>query len=143
MRLAPVILAGALALAGCGKNDKPADETAGQTASAAPVAAVEPTAAMGEQIFKRCVACHTIDKGGPNGIGPNLHGVVGRALASHDGFNYSSAMKAKGGVWDNATLDTYLKQPMMAIPGTRMAFAGIPDDLDRKALLLYLDEQSK
>ncbi len=143
MRLAPVILAGALALAGCGKSDKPAAETTGPTASAAPATAVEPTAAMGEQIFKRCVACHTIDKGGPNGIGPNLHGVVGRALASHDGFNYSSAMKAKGGVWDNATLDTYLKQPMMAIPGTRMAFAGIPDDLDRKALLLYLDEQSK
>ena len=144
MRLAPVILAGALALAGCGKSDKPADAPSGSTATTAePAVAVEPTAAMGEQIFKRCVACHTIDKGGPNGIGPNLHGVVGRALASHDGFNYSSAMKAKGGVWDNATLDTYLKQPMMAIPGTRMAFAGIPDDLDRKALLLYLDEQSK
>ena len=141
MRLAPVILAGALALAGCGKSGKPADETTSSTASTAPVAAIEPTAAMGEQIFKRCVACHTVNKGGPNGIGPNLHGVVGRALASHEGFNYSSAMKAKGGVWDNATLDTYLKQPMMAIPGTRMAFAGIPDELDRKAILLYLDEQ--
>lgn len=138
MRLAPVLLAGALALAGCGKSDKPASDTA---ATAEPAAPVEPTAAMGEQVFKRCVACHTIDPGGANGIGPNLHGVVGRALASHPGFNYSSAMKAKGGVWDDAALDTYLKQPMMAVPGTRMAFAGIPDDADRKALMLYLDAQ--
>ena len=145
MRLAPVILAGALALAGCGKGDEPSGETAASPASSAPEpqVAVEPTAAMGEQIFKRCVACHTIDKGGANGIGPNLHGIVGRPLASHAGFNYSSAMKAKGGAWDNATLDAYLKQPMKAIPGTRMAFAGVPDELDRRALVLYLDEQSK
>jgi cytochrome c len=52
-------------------------------------------------------------------------------------------MKAKGGVWNPSALDTYLKQPMMAVPGTRMAFAGIPDDADRKALILYLEAQSK
>ncbi len=140
MRLAPVLLAGALALAGCGKSDKPAEAPAsGEPAVEA--AAVAPTAAMGEQIFKRCVACHTIDAGGRNGIGPNLHGVVGRAVASHPGFSYSGAMKAHGGVWDDAALDTYLKLPMKAVPGTRMAFAGIPDDADRKALILYLDAQ--
>ena len=143
MRIAPVVLAGALALAGCGKSDKPADDAGGTAATNAPEVTVEPTASMGEQVFKRCAACHTIDKAGANGIGPNLHGVVGRAVASHEGFNYSSAMKAKGGVWDDAALDIYLKQPMMAVPGTRMAFAGIPDDLDRKALILYLDQQSK
>ena len=141
-RLTPVLMAGALSLAGCGKSDKPTVD-APDAASNAPEATIAPTAAMGEQIFKRCVACHTIDKGGANGIGPNLHGVVGRAVASHAGYSYSSAMKAKGGVWDDAALDVYLKQPMMAVPGTRMAFAGIPDDLDRKALILYLDEQSK
>lgn len=142
MRLAPVLLAGALTLAGCGKNDTPAEVPATDEPAVETVA-VEPTAAMGEQVFRRCVACHTINKGGANGIGPNLHGVVGRAVASHADFSYSGAMKAKGGVWDNAALDTYLKQPMMAVPGTRMAFAGIPDDADRKALILYLDEQSK
>ena len=142
MRLAPVLLAGALALAGCGKSDTPADAPAsGEPAAETP--AIAPTAAMGEQVFKRCVACHTIDPGGRNGIGPNLHGVVGRAVASHSGFSYSGAMKAHGGVWDDAALDAYLKQPMKAVPGTRMAFAGIPDDADRKALILYLDEQSK
>lgn len=140
MRLAPAVLAGALALAGCGKSETPADVPAtGETVAEAPAAT--PTAAMGEQVFRRCVACHTIDKGGSNGIGPNLHGIVGRPVASHPGFSYSGAMKAKGGVWDDAALDTYLEAPMKAVPGTRMAFAGVIDAADRKALILYLDEQ--
>ena len=142
MRLAPVLLAGALALAGCGNSETPAEAPAtGDPAVEA--AAVEPTAAMGEQVFRRCVACHTIDKGGANGIGPNLHGVVGAAVASKPDFSYSGAMKAKGGVWTEAALDTYLKAPMKDVPGTRMAFAGVSDDADRKALILYLEEQSK
>lgn len=144
MRLAPVLLAGALTLAGCGKSEPPAEAPAtGETGVEAPAPAVAPTAAMGEQIFRRCVACHTIDKGGSNGIGPNLHGVVGSAVASKPGFSYSGAMKAKGGAWDEAALDAYLKAPMKAVPGTRMAFAGVIDDADRKALILFLVEQSK
>ncbi|SEH19634.1 cytochrome c [Sphingopyxis sp. YR583] len=142
MRLAPVLLAGALTLTGCGKSEAPA-EAPSTGEPAAETSAVEPTAAMGEQVFRRCVACHTIDKGGTNGIGPNLHGVVGRAVASHVGFSYSGAMKAKGGVWDKAALDTYLEAPMKALPGTRMAFAGVIDAADRKALILYLEDQSK
>lgn len=145
MRLAPVVLAGALMLAGCGKAEPPADATATTDSASAsdPAPAIEPTAAMGEQVFKRCIACHTIDKGGSNGIGPNLHGVVGRAVASHEGFSYSGAMKAKGGVWDEAALDHFLTAPMKALPGTRMAFAGIDDAADRKALILYLKAQSE
>ncbi|MBE1529257.1 cytochrome c [Sphingopyxis sp. OAS728] len=142
MRLAPVLLAGALALAGCGKSETSAEAPA-TGEPAADTVAVTPTAAMGEQVFRRCVACHTIDKGGANGIGPNLHGVVGRAVASHPDFSYSGAMKAKGGVWDEAALNTYLEAPMKAVPGTRMAFAGVIDAADRKALILYLEEQSK
>jgi cytochrome c len=143
MRLAPVVLAGALLLGGCGKAEETADGSADGTADEAPAPAIEPTAAMGEQIFKRCVACHTIDKGGPNGIGPNLHAVVGRAVASHAGFSYSSALKAKGGAWDAAHLDRFLESPMKYAPGTRMAFAGVIDAADRKALILYLETQSK
>ncbi|MDZ3833045.1 MAG: cytochrome c family protein [Sphingopyxis sp.] len=155
MRIAPVLLAGAIApalfLAACGKADTPAEPAAASPDSAAPVddapeaatvPAVEPTAAMGEQVFKRCVACHTINAGGNNGIGPNLHGIVGRAVASHPGFSYSAAMKAKGGVWDEAALDAYLEAPMKALPGTRMAFAGVIDPADRKSLFLYLQQQS-
>lgn len=142
MRLTPVILAGALMLVGCGKAEQPAEPAAGDTPAAEPPApTIEPTAAMGEQVFKRCAACHTIDPGGANGIGPNLHGIVGRAVASHAGFSYSGAMKAKGGVWDEPALDHFLTAPMKALPGTRMAFAGIIDAADRKALILYLEAQ--
>ncbi|MBL0914763.1 MAG: cytochrome c family protein [Sphingopyxis sp.] len=108
---------------------------------AEPAPAVEPTAAMGEQVFKRCVACHTVDKGGANGIGPNLHGVVGAPVAAHPDFSYSSALKAKGGNWDAAKLDQFLMSPMKYAPGTRMAFAGVIDAADRKALILYLEAQ--
>ena len=139
MRIAPVLLAGAFALAGCGKSETPPTDSAPEEAAPAPV--VAPTAAMGEQVFKRCVACHTVDKGGRNGIGPNLHGVVGAAVASKPDFSYSGAMKAKGGVWDEAALDRYLEAPMKAVPGTRMAFAGVIDAADRKALILYLESQ--
>lgn len=139
MRIAPVLLAGAFALASCGKSEAPPTDSPADEATPAP--AIEPTAAMGEQVFKRCVACHTVDNGGRNGIGPNLHGVVGAAVASKPDFSYSSAMKAKGGVWDAAALDTYLEAPMKIVPGTRMAFAGVIDAADRKALILYLEAQ--
>lgn len=144
MRRLPVVLAGALALAGCSKTDAPADLPAtSEAATEAPAPTVAPTAAMGEQVFKRCMACHVIDKDGPNGIGPNLHGIVGRAVASHAGFSYSGAMKAKGGTWNEAALDAFLAEPMKVVPGTRMAFAGVIDPADRHALLLYLKDQSK
>jgi len=142
MRAAPVLLAGALMLAGCGKSDAPpAADNPATGEPAAEVPAIEPTAAMGEQIFRRCVACHTVDKGGRHGIGPNLHGVFGAPVAAKPGFSYSGAMKAKGGVWDEAALDAYLKAPMKDVPGTRMAFAGVIDAADRKALILYLEAQ--
>ena len=142
MRLLPVALAGAILLAGCGKAEQqPASDVPGTAVPAEPAPAIEPTAAMGEQVFKRCVACHTIEKDGPNGIGPNLHDVVGRAVATHAGFNYSAALKAKGGNWDDAKLDRFLEAPMKYAPGTRMAFAGVIDAADRKALILYLESQ--
>ena len=141
MRLAPVLLAGALALTGCGKSEPPADNAAASGDAAVEAPAVTPTAAMGEQVFRRCVACHTVEKGGSNGIGPNLHGVVGAPVAAKPDFSYSGAMKAKGGVWDEAALDAYLKAPMKDVPGTRMAFAGVIDPADRKSLILFLEEQ--
>ena len=105
---------------------------------AAPVA---PTAAMGAQVFKRCTACHVVEAGARHGIGPNLHGIVGRAVAAAPGFAYSPALKAKGGVWDAAALDGWLKSPVKAIPGNRMTFAGIAEAAEREALILYLAEQ--
>jgi cytochrome c len=128
-----------LALAACGQKAEeaePVGDTATETAEPAAVAAIS-----GEDSFKKCVACHKVEKGAPSGVGPNLHGIVGKAVASVEGFNYSAAMKAKGGVWDAATLDAYLENPRKAVTGTKMAFAGISNAEERKALIDYLAAQ--
>lgn len=100
-------------------------------------------AARGEAAFKKCAACHSIDKGGPNGIGPNLWGIVGAKHASKPGFAYSPALQAladKG--WDWAALNDWLKNPRAAIPGNKMAFAGIGKVQERADLLTYLNSKS-
>ncbi|MEA1650268.1 cytochrome c family protein [Nitrospirillum sp. BR 11164] len=92
----------------------------------------------GEKIFVRCKACHSAEKDGADKLGPNLWGVVGRASASEEGFNYSPAMKGAGLKWDAATLDVYLTKPAALVPGTRMAFPGIPAAQDRADVIAYL-----
>lgn len=104
-------------------------------------ASVVMAALPGEDSYRKCVACHTIDKGGRNSIGPNLHAIEGRAVGGADGFAYSAAMKAKGGVWDEAALDAYLENPRKAVVGTRMSFSGISNADERKALIEYLKAQ--
>jgi cytochrome c len=94
--------------------------------------------AAGQQIATRCVQCHTWDKGGPNKIGPNLFGIVGRARASHAGFAYSPAMQKKGGNWSYEDLFRYIHQPAKFIPGNKMAFAGVPKLQDRINLLAFM-----
>jgi len=99
-------------------------------------------AAAGEKVFNQCKACHTIESGGPNRVGPNLHGVVGRKAASKEGFNYSDAMKNSGLTWDDASLDKYLADPKGAIPGNKMAFAGVKNEQARKDLIAFLKGNS-
>lgn len=99
-------------------------------------------AAAGEKVFNQCKACHTIDAGGPNRVGPNLHGVVGRKAGSHEGFNYSEAMKNSGITWDEAQLDKYLADPRGTIPGNKMAFAGVKNEQARKDLIAFLKNNS-
>ncbi|MEQ1550622.1 cytochrome c family protein [Sphingorhabdus sp.] len=134
--IAPVLVA----LAACGGSEQ--SETAAPEATEAVEAAPAATAEVsGEKSFAKCAACHKVEKGAPNGVGPNLHGIVGKAVASVEGFNYSPAMKAKGGVWDEATLDAYLENPRKVVPGTKMAFAGLNNAEERKALISWLKEQ--
>jgi cytochrome c len=96
----------------------------------------------GKATSTKCEQCHDLSKGGPNKIGPNLWGVVGRPRASHPGFDYSAAMKSKGGSWTYDELFKFLKSPGAYIPGTKMTFAGLRSPDDRVNLIAYLRTQS-
>lgn len=98
------------------------------------MASAEPAA--GEKVFAKCKACHKID--GNNATGPHLDGVVGRAVASVEGFGYSEAMKSFGGDWTPEALFAFLGNPKGVMPGTKMAFAGLPKLEDRASVIIYL-----
>lgn len=111
---------------------------AGDAAAAAP-AAVVGDAAKGQKSFAKCAACHTINAGGANGIGPNLAGVFGEDVAQgRGGYAFSDALKAKGGKWDEATMDAWLTDPAKFAPGTKMSFAGLSDAQERANIIEYL-----
>lgn len=95
-------------------------------------------AARGEQVFLACSACHTAGKNAGARIGPNLWNVVGRKVASVEGFEYSSALASLEGRWDESSLNHYLYDPGSYAPGTKMVFPGIRDDARRADLIAYL-----
>ncbi|MHA1537630.1 MAG: c-type cytochrome [Alphaproteobacteria bacterium] len=91
----------------------------------------------GKKAVKKCLACHSLNKGGANKIGPNLYGIVGRNKGAHPGYNYSSGMKGAGGVWGYAELFAFLKKPSAFVKGTKMSFR-IKKPKARADLLVYL-----
>jgi cytochrome c len=97
----------------------------------------------GEQIFKKCQACHVATKGGPNGLGPDLWGVIGEPIGQGaNGFAFSDALKGKGGNWDFAKLNEWLTSPKAFASGTKMTFAGLSDPQDRANVIGYLNTQT-
>ncbi len=112
--------------------------TAGPPAASEIVATTETSRALGKRLFLRCASCHAITEGGTAKIGPNLLAVVGRKAGGLPGYSYSAAMKAQSFIWDEATLDRWLTRPNEVVPGTAMAFSGLPKAEDRQALIAFL-----
>ena len=153
MRTAALILAAAVALTACGKQEgKPAGDAAAPAEKSpeqikamvaslpAPYNTGDPE--HGKSVFGMCRSCHSIAKGGPNMTGPDNYAVVGRKAGTHEGYAYSDALKTSGITWDAATLDRWIENPRAVVPGTKMSFAGIKNPKDRIDLIAYLRTQA-
>jgi cytochrome c len=163
------LIALSAALAACGGKKEeaaaPAAEAPAAATSAAADAAAAPAAAKiaaddtttldgtkfadmkgdakhGEAVFTQCKTCHVIDPG-VNRIGPSLHGIIGRKSGQIAGFSYSTANKESGITWTPEKLYQYLEKPQRVVPGTKMAFAGLPKGQDRADVIAYLTEATK
>lgn len=121
-----------------------AEGGAGAAEVAVPIAALLGTAdaAKGAEVFKKCAACHSITQGGANGVGPNLWGTVGEAIAQgKGGYPFTDALKSVGGNWDFDKLNAWLTSPRKFANGTKMTFAGLGNAKDRADVILYLNQQ--
>ena len=137
-----------LALTGCG--GEPASTGSSADADPAPPAADAPLTDLlagadierGKTLYFQCRACHTLNAGGMNKVGPNLYGVFGRKAGLAEGFAYSDAMANDETVWDNESMDDWLERPSEYMPGNRMVFVGVKDARDRANLIVYLRKET-
>ena len=126
------------------KEEAAGGEKAAAAAPPEPIEKLLQTASVqkGEQAAKKCAACHDFTKGGPNKVGPNLLGIVGDKKGEGRGFNFSAAMKAKGGTWTIDDLSQFIDNPKGFVPGTAMGFAGIQKGSERADVIAYLNSLS-
>lgn len=143
MHIKSIALAVPLVL-GLGACSQPKPDEAAPTVQAAPEP-TDPAAANGAaqrpRAWAQCQVCHTVDTATKSGIGPNLHGIVGRKAGTLAGYAYSPAMTSANLTWDAATLDRYLEHPRALVPATKMAYAGLKNASDRQELIAWLAEQ--
>ena len=121
-----------------------AEEAGGGAAAEVPIASLLGSAdpAKGADVFKKCAACHTINQGGANGIGPNLWGTLGEGVAQgKGGYAFSDALKGVGGNWDFDKMNAWLTSPRKFANGTKMTFAGLSNPQDRANIIAYLNQQ--
>jgi len=140
MNLAMALTTGlAMALSACGSPSADQATSVGDKAGVGQATATTASTANGKPAaFTPCAACHSTEQGTML-VGPSLFGVVGRKAGVEAGFSYSAALKNSGLTWDEATLDTFLADPMKQVPGTRMTFPGLSDAAQRKAVIDYLE----
>jgi len=131
------------------KVELPDTENSSQIEKAAEVEEVDISALLalgtvehGEKVFKKCTACHVVNKGGANKIGPVLYGVLGRQVAAISDYKYSKAMAGYDKNWTFEEMNGYLRKPQSYIKGTKMAFAGLRKEKDRASVILYLNKNS-
>lgn len=134
----------ALYLVGC-SSAQPRSANDGEMQAADPTSAISQLLAtadpaQGKRLYLQCRACHTLDDGGINTVGPNLHGLFGKTAGQAEGFSYSDALLRSDIVWTPATLDEWLARPSAFLPGNRMIFAGVSDASDRADIIAYLQQ---
>ena len=123
-------------------EDAEAGAGGGESAVPLPNLLAAADAAKGEAVFAKCAACHTINSGGANGIGPNLFGTLGEEIGhGKHGFAFSAALAGMGGSWDFEKMNAWLTSPRKFAPGTKMSFAGLSSPEDRANLIVYLNAQ--